>query len=222
MYQLFLDILSVLLTVGGVGVINYIIAEQLNAIDTSQAGSNREKFMSLIFSMLDLFLFLLVRSALISEWHLSGNLLTALTIVITVVISLIISFTGSIAINKLFYKLINFERNSNGLSLRRSATNWQSAFALNGTKNQLIYLYDFNHQPLGFGWRKGISNDKESNYSISFIPQLDNDPETQDSYDEVTKLVQQDNFRKDFEVTEYVNFQQKFIAIICNSKDDEN
>ena len=104
------------------------------------------------------------------------------------------------------------------MSFRRSATNWQSAFNLNGAPGQLVYLYDFNHKPLGWGWRKGISNDKESNYSISIMPQPDDDPEGQDSYEEVAKFVQQENFQKDYDVTQYINFQQKFIAIICNVK----
>ena len=50
---------------------------------------------------------------------------------------------------------------------------------------------------------------------------LDNNPEDQDTYEEVTKLIQQDNFRKDFEVVNYINFEQKFIAIICNDKESK-
>lgn len=50
------------------------------------------------------------------------------------------------------------------------------------------------------------------------MPQPDDDPEGQDSYEEVAKFVQQENFQKDYDVTQYINFQQKFIAIICNVK----
>ena len=63
-------------------------------------------------------------------------------------------------------------RDKNHMSYRRSATNWQSSFKTNG-KMQRVYLYDFDHNPLGFGWRVGISNDRESNYSISFQPAAD-------------------------------------------------
>lgn len=220
MTKTFYEIMAAILTVGGVGIINYIIAEQLNAIDTTQSGSNREKAIALVFTMFDYFLYLLMK--LFWGLCLKGIPLLIVTCISTALISLLISFSCSKWINKKFYDLINFVRVKNGMSFRRSSTNWQSAFDLNGARDQLIYLYDFNHQPLGFGWRKGISNDKESNYSVSFNPQPDNNPEDQDSYEEVTKLVQQDNFQADFEVTEYVNFQQKFIAIICNSKSDKN
>lgn len=218
--ETFYEMLSALLTVGGVGIINYIIAEQLEAVDTTQQGTDREKALSIIFTMFDFILYLGLRE-LLSRLTLKGNLLTFATTALTVIISLVISFTLSKKINKIFYHWINLVRKNNHMSYRRSYTNWQSSFALHGCKNQLIYLYDFDHNPLGWGWRMGISNDKESNYSISLMPQLENSPENQDSYEEVTKMIQQDNFRNDFEVINYINFQQKFIAIICNDKDSQ-
>lgn len=216
----FYEMLSTLLTVGGVGIINYIIAEQLEAVDTTQRGTNREKALSIVFTMLDFILYLGLR-VLLSKLTLKGNVLTFTTAALTVIISLLISFKLSKKINELFYHLINRVRGQNYMSYRRSATNWQSSFALHGCKNQLVYLYDFDHNPLGWGWRMGISNDKESNYSISLMPQFENSPENQDSYEEITKMIQQDDFRKDFAVINYINFQQKFIAIICNDKDSQ-
>lgn len=215
----FYEMLSALLTIGGVGIINYIIAEQFGAVDTTQQGTDREKALSIIFTMFDFILYLALR-AFIGLW-LKGNWLTVATAASTVIVSLIISFTLSKKINKLFYFLINKVRGRNHMSYRRSATNWQSSFDTHGCRNQLVYLYDFCHNPLGWGWRTGISNDKESKYSISLCPQLDNNPEDQDTYEEVTKLIQQDNFRKDFEVVNYINFEQKFIAIICNDKESK-
>lgn len=213
------QIMAVLLTVGGVGVLNYIIAEKLDAIDIAQQGSNREKAVSLVFTMFDFALYLLINHLL--KRYLDHVPLLLATIVLTVAISFTVSVLCSYHINQAFYFIINKVRKHNGLSLRRSTTNWASAFATHGTNNQLVYLYGFDHKPLGWGWRKGISNDRESNYSISMMPQLDDSPEVQDSYEEVTKLIQQDNFRAGFEVTEYVNFQQGFIAIICNAKADK-
>ena len=46
----FYEMLSALLTIGGVGIINYIIAEQLGAVDTTQQGTDREKALSIILS----------------------------------------------------------------------------------------------------------------------------------------------------------------------------
>ena len=216
MTKIFYEIMAALLTVGGVGIINYMIAEQLSAIDTTQNGSNREKALALVFTMFDYFLYLVMK--FLWGFCLKGIPLLIATCVSTALISLVISFCGSKWINDKFYDLINFVRGKNNMSFRRSATNWQSAFNLNGAPGQLVYLYDFNHKPLGWGWRKGISNDKESNYSISIMPQPDDDPEGHDSYEEVAKFVQQENFQKDYDVTQYINFQQKFIAIICNVK----
>ena len=165
--------------------------------------------------MLDFILYLGLRVVL-SKLTLKGNVLTFTTAALTVIISLLISFKLSKKINKLFYHLINRVRGQNHMSYRRSATNWKSAFETNG-KMQRVYLYDFNHNPLGFGWRVGISNDKESNYSISFKPTADEG--TQPSYDDITQRIQSDDLANDYDILQYVNFQQKFIAIIANSRD---
>lgn len=210
----FYEMLSALLTVGGVGIINYIIAEQLGAVDTTQQGTDREKALSIIFTMFDFILYLGLRVVL-SKLNLKGNVLTFTTAALTVIISLLISFTLSKKINSLFYHWINKVRGKNHMSYRRSATNWQSSFETNG-KMQRVYLYDFNHNPLGFGWRVGISNDKESNYSISFQPTADEGE--QPSYDDITQQIQTDDVADDYDVLQYVNFQQKFIAIIANAK----
>lgn len=138
-----------------------------------------------------------------------------ITVAVTLIISLVISLLFSIPVNRLFYKIINYIRNKWNLSLRRSATNWQSTFETNG-KMQRVYLYDFDHTPLGFGWRVGVSNDKESNYSISFQPAYDEGD--QPTYEEITNQIQKDDLANEYDILQYVNFQQKFIAIIANAK----
>ena len=207
----FYEMLSALLTVGGVGIINYIFADQLSAVDTTQQGTDREKALSIIFTMFDFILYLGLRVVL-SNLSLKGNLLTFATAALTVIISLLISFLLSKKINELFYCLINIVRDKNHMSYRRSATNWQSSFKTNG-KMQRVYLYDFDHNPLGFGWRVGISNDRESNYSISFQPAADEGE--QPSYDDITQQIQTDDIADDYDVLQNVNFQQRFIAIVA-------
>lgn len=123
MTKSFYEIMAVLLTVGGVGIINYIIAEQLSAIDTTQNGSNREKALALVFTMFDYFLYLLMK-CLWAIW-LKGMPLLIATCLSTALISLLISFFGSKWINAKLYDLINLVRGKNRLPYRRSATNWQ-------------------------------------------------------------------------------------------------
>lgn len=162
----FYEMLSALLTVGGVGIVNYIIAEQLGTVDTTQQGTDREKALSIIFTMFDFILYLGLRVVL-SKLNLKGNVLTFTTATLTVIISLLISFTLSKKINSLFYHWINKVRGKNHMSYRRSATNWQSSFETNG-KMQRVYLYDFNHNPLGFGWRVGIQMIKKATILLAF------------------------------------------------------
>lgn len=54
----FSQIFATLLTVGGAGIINYIIAEQLSAIDPTQQGTNREKALAIMFTMFDYWIYL--------------------------------------------------------------------------------------------------------------------------------------------------------------------
>lgn len=212
----FYEMLSTLLTVGGVGIINYIIAEQLDAIDTTQQGTNREKALAIVFTMLDFILYLGLRSWL--SKCLKGNILTFTTAAVTVFISLLISFFVSKLINELFYWLINKIREMYHLSYRKSATTWQDTFKPIADHQQRVFLYDFNHQPLGFGNRIGISNDASSNYSVVIQPDMDDVDYEQLPYDEMVEMVQSTEFRKQYDVREYVNFQQKFIAFVANAK----
>ena len=215
MTKTFYEIMAATLTVGGVGIINYIIAEQLNAIDTTQDNSNREKAIALVFTMFDYFLYLLMK--FLWGFYLKGIASLIATCASTAVISLAISFLGSKWINARFYDLINFIRSKNGMSFRRSATNWQSALKPNRNNWQRVYLYDFNHNPLGFGWRMGISNDQESNYSISFRPI--NDEGEQPSYEDLIENIQSKGVTDEYDILQYVNFQQKFIIVVANLKD---
>lgn len=215
MTKTFYEIMAALLTVGGVGIINYMIAEQLSAIDTTQNGSSREKALALVFTMFDYILYLLMK--FLWAFCVKGTLLLIVTCVSTAIISLLISFFCAKKINEKFYDLINFIRGKKNMSYRRSATNWQSSLKINNNHLQKVYLYDFEHHPLGFGWRVGISNDKESNYSISFQPAYDEGE--QPSFEDLTQSIQTNDVTDDYNVLQYVNFQQKFIVIIANAKD---
>lgn len=217
MYKSFIEMLSVLLTVGGVGIINYIIAEQLDAVDITQQGSNREKALAIIFSMFDLLLYLAIEAIL--GTFMNGRWLILSTVLLTIVISVAITIKFASRVNKAFYTVINKVRGDNGKSFRRSKTTWQSSFDLHGHRNQMVYLYDFDHNPLGFGWRLGISNDGDTNYAVTLMPQFDDsDPEDQPSYEEICRLIQQDNYQQDFETKQFVSFKQRFIAIISTYK----
>lgn len=218
MYKTFIEMFAALLTVGGTGTINYIIAEKLNAIDKSQESTNREKALALIFSMFNLFIYVCMNIVLINFF--SGNSLIIVTMLSTIVISLGLTFLGARKVNHWFYSILNLIRRQDGLSNRSSKTTWQSTFELHGHKNQLVFLYNFDHKPLGFGWRLGVSNDRDTNYAISLEPQFDeSEPEGQPSYEKISKLIQEDNFQNDFEVKQFVSFKQQFIAIIATYKE---
>lgn len=215
MYNIFIQMLSVLLTVGGVGIINYIIAEQLDAVDTTQQGSSREKALAIIFSMFDLILYLIVN---FGYKNLLGDNTWSivLSVITTAIVSIAITLKLATKLNKWFYSLINYVRGNNGESFRSSKTVWQDVFDLHGHKYQRVFLYDFDHKPQGFGWRRGISNDKYSKYSIAMQPGFDED---QPKYDDLIKDIQTEQFQDKYDVLQFCDFEQKFIAIVATLKD---
>lgn len=209
------SVLLSLITAGGLGLTNYIIAEQLGAIDSTLQGTNREKTLSAIFTAFNFILYLLLKALL--ELCLKGNWPSVIATIITIFLSLLISLTSSRKINKWFYHFINKVRSGAKLSNRKSETVWQDALANHGSR-QRIYLYDFDHHPLGYGNRIGISNDKDSNYAVSIQPDLDDINYEQPSYDDIERTIQSSTFRDVYDVRQYVDFQQKFIAIVANEK----
>lgn len=212
----FIKILLTIITTGGLGMINYTIAESLNAVDSTLRNTNREKSISAILTIIDLLIYLTIDIALRNWIH--NTFAEIIAVLVTIIVSILVSIKFSKKINEQFYKNINRERNKNDLISLDSGTPWQ-AVMLSEDRFQQAYLYSLEHKPLGCGWVQYVSNDSESNYSLSLVPFTDDAGSSQPEYDKITQKIQSKEYKDKHIVQQYIDFKEKFIMITSIEKD---
>lgn len=217
----FLNILLTIITTGGLGMINYIIAESLNAVDSNQQNTNREKGISALLTTIDLLIYLTLDTAIRYVMH--NTFAEILAAIITILISIELSIKISKPLSDWLYNdIINKEREKNNLIPIEPSTPWKK-ITLSGTQSQQAYLYSLNHEPLGFGWVNFVSNDQNSNYSLSLVPFTDDDQELQPAYEEIIARIQAKKYKEEHDVQQFIDFKQGFIMITSiknvNNKD---
>ncbi|RVU69840.1 MULTISPECIES: hypothetical protein [Lactobacillus] len=212
----FIKVLLTIITTGGLGMVNYTIAESLNAVDSTLRNTNREKSISAILTIIDLLIYLTIDIALRNCIH--NTFAEIIAALLTVIISIILSIKFSKKINELFYKNINGERNKNDLISLDSGTPWQ-AVMLSENKFQQAYIYSLEHKPIGFGWVQYVSNDSDSNYSLSLVPFTDDAGSPQPEYDKITQKIQSKEYKDKHIVQQYIDLKEKFIIITSIEKD---
>lgn len=202
------NIVSVLITVGGLGYINYTVAEGLNTIDVHKDAKTQAIAYSSLWSIVDFAIYMIVES-LLTRW-LSGNWLLVTTMLVTAIIAFIAAAFLTIPLHKIYYGILNYTLKNNQQSGVDSGSVWTNVMN-NNDKPLMAYFYDFNHMPLGFGYVDTFSNDEVSNYSISLQPFNYSNAKEQDSYETMVKNSQSPSFREKYTVTQLVDLKQRFI-----------
>lgn len=230
------DIIATLLTVGGVGFVNFMVTEQLGTVNLYKESNQARLGYSLIWSIIDFSIYLLAKNLLSS--YLQGDMLLIAVMLITLVGAWLITYLLAWPLHDLLFKWYSFRniahrqwKNKHGKqqSGRKPAIDnsnvWQTINELlYENANTYVYAYDFEHNPLGYGLLTTISNDEESNYSVLIEPFDDPDDEVheQDPYDVLMKKIQKNSYQKQHKVIQYVDFKQRFILITAteiNEKD---
>lgn len=202
--------IATLLTVGGIGYINYSVASQLGTIDFHKDAKTQTIAFSACWSIVDFAIFLLCQT-LRSHWF-TGNWLLVLTMLSTMILAFLLALFTTISLNKLTYFLYNFVLRKNSKATISNGTVWNHIMADDG-QECMAYLYNFNHEPLGFGYIEEASNDETSNYSVSLQTFNYDNPEIQDSYNDLMVKIQKPQFSDNYKVREFVDFKQQIIAI---------
>lgn len=208
----FNQILATLLVAGGLGVVNYVTAEKLGVIDKHNADKSRQLEISLLCSIIDFAIFIVVNELLKKVPILKGNWLLFWSIIITVLLAFLITLLLANPIKKIFYWAINKIRNIHSQSVLDTPTTWENITENTANKPQIVYLYDFEHNPLGCGYASYFSNDENNNFSVNVVPFSDS-PKTQPTYDLFMKQIQNPDLQNTYDIQQYVNFNQKFIMI---------
>lgn len=215
----FTNIFITIITTGGLGFLNYAIAESVSALDSDQKGTSREKSISALFTTIDLLIYVAIANGLKLIIH--NNFVDIIAASLTIAISLLISFKLAKPTNNLFYKIINKQCSRSNLISIQSGSPWKQ-IALGDDRPQAAYLYSFEHKPLGFGWVQYVSNDQESNYSLGLVPFDDEIEEAQPSYDKLTSRIQNPKYKEKHQVNQFVDFKQRFIMITSIRLENSN
>lgn len=209
------QIIAVLITVGGLGYINYSVAESLNTIDIHRGSKTQTIAYSAIWSIVDFAIFLIINTVL-KRW-LNGDLLLVATMLLTVIVSFGVAVVLSLPLQKLVYAIYNKVLNMQDKPSVISGTVWHD-FVSSNNKPLMAYLYSLDHTPLGFGYIDMVSNDETSNYSISLQPFNYENADVQDSYDTMVKKIQDTKFRSEYTAKQFVDLKQGFTMITLERK----
>lgn len=212
------EIIATLLTVGGVGYINFYTLLHMGLIQTAKDKDKHILPICLIFSLFDFAIYICLQQWLKripalsvkanTNWLIFWNIM--LTMILAFVLTLVL---GNIAI-KLFYWFINKTR----LRDNKAEVMQSEPFidALNDEKQAQAFIYDFSHNSLGCGHVLSSSIDSENNYQLNLEPFTSD--EDQYSYDALMAFVQTKEWKDNYKITNHINFKQNFIMVLIQDK----
>ena len=207
-------------TLGGVGIINYFLAELTGSLDKNNHDGNTIKSVSILFTAFDAIIYFIVQEML--RRCLSGNWLIIITSVLTIVVAVVLTLGLAYPIHKCFYNLVNKDRELNGLVPTASTNTWKALYEDAKDKPIFAYCYDFNHKKLGWGYLDYMSKDKETNFSLNLEIPRNKEKEVQPEYEEIVKELGTDWYRAHYTIRQHINFKQQFIVIALIKKDTNN
>jgi hypothetical protein len=204
------QIIASIITAGGLGYVNYWVIDKLGlTASSSEDKAIHITLSSLLFSIPDFAVYLLIQQCLIRWTKIRGNWFIICSIIITLILVFLITlFLSKIAINCIykFVRLIKTGSSSTGIAYGEP---WNDL--LEKGKSSIAYIYDINHNPLSFGYVDTYSADVDGNYSVNLKPIMEEG--TQPSYSKLLKQLQNDDFSH-YDYNIYVNLKQKFIIIM--------
>ncbi len=206
------QIIATLVTVGGVGYVNYSVATQLNAIDIHASAKEQAIAYSAIWSVFDFAIYLALLNWNWLKHFAKGDWLLIIVMLLTIIFAFLFSICLTLPLKKLVFWLYNSVLKIDNHSAISTGSVWNHVMDPN-SNSVIVYLYDFDHNPLGFGYVDESSNDEITNYSLSLQPFNYNNPTLQDDYDKLQKQIQDYKFNKEHTVKQFVDFKQRFIAI---------
>ncbi|MCT2877013.1 hypothetical protein EFM17_05325 [Lactobacillus delbrueckii] len=204
----FNSILLELLTIGGVGSLNYILVDLVGAADKAQVNNNR-RAISLVFTAIDMTLYTLIQQA--THKQVASALLT-----------IVVSFTMTLLLanpaQKLIYWCVNKVRLGSQKTEVAAVSPWEATYITSSDKPVFAYCYDFDHRPLGWGYLAYVSGDAPNNYSVNIVPAISENMEDQPSYTEVAENIATNEIQNTYDVQQHINFKQQFIMITLRKR----
>lgn len=198
-------IIATLLTVGGTGYINYVVATQLHAIEPIGDEKTSQKAYCIIWSIIDFSFFLFYQHLLLSK-KLHGNTALIWTMLLTMITAFLLALLLAKPLQRLSYFLYNFILKIWGESTIDGGSVWCDSF--NGRGKLEAYCYDFQHNPVGHGFLTTYSMEK-GNYDLALQPFRKE--EQQPTYEEIVDMAQNSEYQENQTIREYINYDKQII-----------
>lgn len=205
------SIIGALITVGGLGFINYSISDQLGTYE--QHGDKRTSQIAtcLGWSIFDYALYLLAGHFLTLVPGLKGNLLIVSTMMATMAISFITTILIAKPLQSFVYWCYGHVLNINNDAVTNIGSVWDNVFKQN--ERIMAYCYDFSHTPLGAGCVK-FNSINSSNRALLLDPFVDQKREPQPSYEDMERMSQNPENHTNMMINELVDYDKQMIIFV--------
>lgn len=206
------QILSVLITVGGLGYINYSVAEQLGTIEPKGDAKTNQIAYSLSWSIIDFVIYLGVQSLLRKYLH--GTAFLICTILLTIVVAFLLAIIITRPLQKLNYWFYNKVLKLSHRAPIVVGTVWTNFFQ--GDETMEVYCYDLQHNPISQGFvLQNSANSKD--HSIVLQPFSEDKYKKQWSYEDMENISQTSIERKK-SIKQLVDFDNNLIIFALTNK----
>ncbi|MFR0592088.1 hypothetical protein ACLUWM_02280 [Limosilactobacillus mucosae] len=203
------NLIASLATVGGMGFMNFLVTDQLGFTDIRNDKKTEVIAYSLLWSIFDYAIYLAVLSSL-HNLKIHGNLSITLSILITLLLAFFITLLISKYLNAFVYYCYN--RVAPGQKERADFVPGPTFInKLNNDKKAIIYLYDFEHNPISFGVLDEYSLGDAGQPQISLVPGAQ---ASQPTYQSLLEYISKADTFEIYQPFSYVDFEQKWIMIV--------
>lgn len=215
MYQLN-KILLTLLTIGGVGFINYIVTDQLGTTQLYKDANQIRLGYCLVWSLIDYVIYLILL-----QWFksfVSPNWLQITVTLLTILIAWIGTSLLAYPLHRITYKFYDWV--TDHLKINKSLTTddgdvWEKILDETQSDQTYIYLFTLDHKPISAGQIYRYSADENSNYQSVVYPFAETPLET---YDALHERVMNEHYQDRHLTYEYINTKQNFVALIIQPR----
>ncbi|MCT3574132.1 hypothetical protein [Levilactobacillus brevis] len=201
------QVIAALVAAGGMGFVNYVVADKLDLIDFSDEKANLRIPYMLCWSVPDFTLYLLIKQ-LISKW-IRGELGIALSLIVTLISVYVVSLLFSRPLFWLSGVVINWIRSEEKADLF-SGSPWNRL--LGTSKEQMVYIYNFEKEPIVCGYLEFLTIDPGSRTEMSVVPFTNS--KKQLSFQEVHDYYSTFEKLNEYGVQQYLDFDRKIIIVV--------
>lgn len=206
-------IIAALITVGGIGYINYAVAEQLGAAEFKGDKKTNQIAFSLVWSIVDFAIYLLVQKILI-HWHVHGTWLLITSMLLTIVIVFLMAVIVTKPLQKLLYWFYNRAFKISHNAPIKVGTVWSNFFS--GDQTMEVYCYDLQHQPIAQGFV--LQNSMNSaDHTLTLQPFESEDYKKQWFYEDMENISQTSN-KRSHKIKQLVDFDNNLIIFAVTER----